>query len=233
MRDPSPISTLLSQALVAFTVEFDNEADHRQPHRTTRHGATGGAVHAPWMTSMAMWFNCMRWLEDRPLTVSEVVRHARTVTNFKGMVRWGYVRIIPLPGDSRPNPPKKDWVVEPTPGGRIAQFVWRSLFEVIEERWRGRLGGLEVDALRRTLGAVVNHLDPGLPDCMPILGHGLVCKPPSPTLPRIECIDPAGLALPLFYRAHSWHSRSTSNTTAPSRWPSAPSRRVSRRKLTE
>lgn len=38
-----PVSALLSFALVAFTVEADNEAEHRLPHRTTRGGsATGG-----------------------------------------------------------------------------------------------------------------------------------------------------------------------------------------------
>src|SRR5262249_21409068 len=36
-----PLSALLSQALVAYTIEFDNEAEHRLPHRTTSHGASG------------------------------------------------------------------------------------------------------------------------------------------------------------------------------------------------
>ena len=35
------LSALLSQALVAYTIEFDNEAEHRLPHRTTDHGASG------------------------------------------------------------------------------------------------------------------------------------------------------------------------------------------------
>jgi hypothetical protein len=30
-----PLATLLSQLLVAFTMEFDNEAEHRIPHRTS------------------------------------------------------------------------------------------------------------------------------------------------------------------------------------------------------
>jgi hypothetical protein len=37
---PLPLSALLSQALVAYTIEFDNEAEHRLPHRTTSHGAS-------------------------------------------------------------------------------------------------------------------------------------------------------------------------------------------------
>lgn len=194
MQDRPALSTLLSQALVAFTIEFDNEADHRLPHRTTRHGATGDLVRAPWMTSMVMWFNCMRWIQDGPLTVAEIVNRARTVSNFHGMVRWGYVRIAPP--DGRRELPKREWMVEPKPGGVMAQKVWRSLFAVIEERWRDRFGGLEVDALRAALAAVVAQLDPGLPDCMPILGFGLTCTPPSPKLPKVESVHAAGLELP-------------------------------------
>jgi len=29
------LSTWLSQTLVAFTIEFDNEFEHRMPHRTS------------------------------------------------------------------------------------------------------------------------------------------------------------------------------------------------------
>jgi len=31
-----PLSALLSQALVAFTIEFDKEFEHRAPHRNRR-----------------------------------------------------------------------------------------------------------------------------------------------------------------------------------------------------
>ena len=36
MTAPDPLSTLLSQALVAHTAELDNEAEHRMAHWTTR-----------------------------------------------------------------------------------------------------------------------------------------------------------------------------------------------------
>ena len=39
-----PLSTLLSQALVAFTIEFDNEAEQRSVHSTTRGPAAGDAA---------------------------------------------------------------------------------------------------------------------------------------------------------------------------------------------
>ncbi|MGB7741631.1 MAG: hypothetical protein WBL41_02645 [Terracidiphilus sp.] len=46
MSDRQPLSTLLSQALVAFIIEFDNEFEHQAPHRTTNRGATPGSVGA-------------------------------------------------------------------------------------------------------------------------------------------------------------------------------------------
>ena len=49
---PVPLPTLLSQALVAYTIEFDNEAEHRMPHRTTR--GTGPRLRGVWLVSMAM-----------------------------------------------------------------------------------------------------------------------------------------------------------------------------------
>src|SRR5579875_422696 len=90
-----PLSALLSQALVAFTIEFDNEAEHRMPHSTTNYGRPGSALHAPWMVSMVMWWNCLRFVKDEGVTVAELARLARTATNLDGMRRWGYIRIEP------------------------------------------------------------------------------------------------------------------------------------------
>jgi hypothetical protein len=65
-----PLPTLLSQALVAFTIEFDNEFEHRMPHRTTNHGSTNhgskrGSRQDPWLVSLVMWSNCMRFAGER------------------------------------------------------------------------------------------------------------------------------------------------------------------------
>ncbi len=73
-----PLSALLSQALVAFTIEFDNEAEHQLPHRTTRHGSRPGGV---WLVSMAMWLNCMRYVSADPITVGELVSLARVLAS--------------------------------------------------------------------------------------------------------------------------------------------------------
>lgn len=173
--DTLPLSTLLSQTLVAFTVEFDNEAEHRLPHRTTNHGATAGSVHAPWLVSMAMWLNCMRFVGEDGITVRELERTARTPTNLAGMQRWGYITLAPDPADRRSKPPQWAWVVRATPGGRLMQSVCRPLFAEIEGRWEKRFGAATMQRLRSALETVASGLDSGLPDCMPILGYGLRC----------------------------------------------------------
>jgi hypothetical protein len=48
-----PLPTLLSHALVAFTIEFDNESERQMGHRATRHGSAD-SLHAPWLVSLVM-----------------------------------------------------------------------------------------------------------------------------------------------------------------------------------
>src|SRR5580692_9145413 len=99
-----PLSTLLSQVLVAFTIEFDNEFEHQSPHRTTRYGSTAGSRQDPWLGSTVMWLNCMQFVSDEGVTVREVERLARTTTNWNGMERWGTSssnRIRPIAGQGR------------------------------------------------------------------------------------------------------------------------------------
>src|SRR6202041_3502093 len=113
-----PLVTLLSQALIAFTLEFDNEAEHRLPHSTTEHGRTAGVPVAPWLVSMAMWFNCMQHVPEQGISLRALHSLARTETNVNGMQRWGYIYLTPDPADQRPKPPKADWLFRPKPGGR-------------------------------------------------------------------------------------------------------------------
>jgi DNA-binding MarR family transcriptional regulator len=179
-----PLPTLLSFALVAFTIEFDNEAEHRLPHRTTNHnpnhGSSPGSAAGPWLVSMAMFFNCMRWVPEQGIAVRELERLARTGTNWHGMQRWGYVYLEPSPDDNRPKPPQSAIIVRATSKGRMAQKIWTDLLREIEQRWRERLGADAVDKLRGALASFVSQLDPQLPDCLPILKYGLVNEGPKP-----------------------------------------------------
>jgi len=132
-----------------------------------------------------MWANCLRFLRDEGITVAGLRDLARTGTNLDGMRRWGYLTFAPGPGGGkRPGP---ETVLLPTARGREARDILRGLDAEIETRWRDRFGG-ETGALRSALGEVVAVLDPGLPDCLPILGHGLFSRPLAPA--------PAALAAP-------------------------------------
>ena len=65
-----PLPTLLSQALVAFTIEFDNEFEHQMPHTTT----WGPAAHSglgPWLVSQAMWSNFMQFVSEDGVALRE------------------------------------------------------------------------------------------------------------------------------------------------------------------
>jgi hypothetical protein len=179
MDGPLPLSALLSQALVAFTIEIDNEAEHLSPHRTTRFGATAGAVHAPWLASLAMWSNCMRFVSEEGITVRELERLARTQTNLNGMVRWGYIRIGEGPATRGARRYRADEIIRPTRAGRMARETWPPLLGAIETRWRERFGSGEVDQLREALWAVARQFEIELPDCLPILGYGLYSSAPD------------------------------------------------------
>lgn len=171
-----PLATLLSHTLVAYTVEFDNEFEHRMPHRTKMLGVTQEAPFAPWLVSLVMWSNCMRFVGEPGLTARELVLKARTRTNFKGMGRWGYITIKPDPSDPRPKPPTREWIVRATPAGRKAQEIWQPLFAEVEERWQRRFGKTAIEDLRKSLSAIERQLNPGLPECLPILGYGLFSR---------------------------------------------------------
>jgi methyltransferase (TIGR00027 family) len=192
-----PLSALLSQALVAFTIEFDNEAEHRLPHRTTDHGASrhGSGDPTTWLVSLVMWENCLRHVTDQPITVGELETRARTGTNLDGMRRWGYITIDGTARKIHRSRPGPDAVLRATAAGLRAREVWLPLPGLIEQRWRERFGSGQVDRLRDALIAMVGQLNPGLPDCLPILGAALLSRGPDPALPPAGRVDPGGLPL--------------------------------------
>src|ERR1700691_5332206 len=128
-----PLPALLSPALVAFTIKFDNEFEHRMPHRTSNHG---GSREDPWLVSLAMWSNCMQFIGEEGVPVGKLEDLARTTTNLNGMGRWGEVVVEPDPANNRPKPPRAQWIIRATPKGLQALEVWRPLFAVIETRWQ-------------------------------------------------------------------------------------------------
>jgi hypothetical protein len=128
-----PLSTLLSQALVAFTVEFDNEAESQVAHWITDR-TPAGARHGVWLASQAMWANFMRFIPDDGVRLRDLQALAR-LTNLNGLIRWGYVELAPDPADERADISRSDFVLRPTRAGRRAQAIWRPLGGEIERRW--------------------------------------------------------------------------------------------------
>lgn len=155
-----PLPTLLSQVLVAFTIELDNEFEHRSPHRTTNHGGSAG----PWLVSMAMFLNCMQFIGEDGVSVRDLETLARTKTNLNGMQRWGYIVVTP------------DGMVRATQKGKKALEIWRPLRAEIEKRWQERFGAGTIARLRDSLLAQDARIDLDLPDCLPILGYGLFSR---------------------------------------------------------
>jgi DNA-binding MarR family transcriptional regulator len=168
-----PLPTLLSHALVAFTIEFDNEFEHLVPHRTANHGSTTRSHPVPWLVSMVMWSNFMRFVDEEGITVRELqhrlrmpAKKMRTWLTRLGEW-WGYIVVEP------------NAVVLPTSGGRKAIEIWRTLESLIEKRWRERFGQDTIDQLREALVTIVSQIQVALPDGLPILGYGLFSKGPE------------------------------------------------------
>jgi hypothetical protein len=166
-RTPTPpLPTLLSQALVAFTIEFDNLAEERI--------AAAGA--RPWMASQAMWANHLRFVGADGIPARELMQRslvsARTMRSRLGALRrWRYVTVDAA------------HVVRLTAAGRRARDVWEPLAAEVEARWRERHGAPAIAALRSELAPRATT-DTPLPRHLPVVGYAMrseVVPPSDPT----------------------------------------------------
>jgi DNA-binding MarR family transcriptional regulator len=187
-----PLSSALSRTLVAFTIEADDEFEHRMPHRTTNHGTTaapGAGDEVPWLVSLLMSSMCMRFIPPDGTTVRSYARSAWWLTP-KGLSTtlrrmsgwWGYLCFDEAAG-SGPSA-RADRFVRPTAGGHRAHEAWDHLIEDVEGRWCDRLGQHRVRALRSALQDLVGQFDRPRPDCLPLYDIDLDRKAPrSPEVP--------------------------------------------------
>jgi DNA-binding MarR family transcriptional regulator len=173
------LSTCLSQALIAFTIELDNEFERRFEE------AGGGAR----VTSLAMWSNLLRIVGDG-ITVGDFVAavglpKSSALSRLGGVERWRYVSVGPSRGNREgfgsARGAKHDWIVRFTPAGLRAAEVWPALPAEIEARWRKRFGAREVDALVGALRAVEKGIDTPLPEFLPIVSstHAMALELPT------------------------------------------------------
>ena len=195
MSGTLPLSALLSQIFVAFTIECDNEFEHLVPHRTTDYGP-GSAGKGPWLVSTVMWWRLLQFVHDEGTPVRELMQlthnDAKALRMWLERMSkwWGYVKV-----ESGGSKRAADAIVRPSLGAQKALEVWPRLTEKIEKRWRERYGGGEIDLLREALGNIVNQIEVELPDCLPILGYGLVSGAEE-LGPRTSQTDVAALSLP-------------------------------------
>ncbi len=150
---PRPLPALLSQALVAFTIEFDNLAEE---HIT----ATGAR---PWMASQVMWANHLRFVGEDGIPACRLMQRslasAATIRSRLGAPRrWRYVTVDAAD------------VVRLTAAGRRAREVWRPLAGHVEARWGARLGDPAVAALRAALAPAASAAAP-LPRYLPVVAN--------------------------------------------------------------
>ena len=171
----TPLSTPLSQLLIAFTIEWDNELDHRLARTDLGHRLP---------ISMVMWSNFLRFIGDG-ITVGELVEatglpKSKTLSICGGMERWRYVFVSQEAAGAAPTSKREGWgsargvrrdsFVLPTSIGQKTQEIARPLFGEIEERWEKRFGDGAIGELRHTLGEVNSALDMELPEYLPIVG---------------------------------------------------------------
>ena len=193
-----PLPTLLSRALVAFLIEFDNEFEHQTPHQTTDYG---GTPRAPWLVSMVMWSRYLRHIPDEGINVKELQLRAGCdkkelqswLTRLSAW--WGYLKLETSAAATSKLVTAQS-LVRPTAGGQKALAVWRPLTSTIEIRWRERFGGETTDILMARLRVVADQLDPGLPDSLPILGYGLFSSGGKATKPGPSHATNAAATLP-------------------------------------
>src|ERR1700728_1063640 len=166
------LSALLSQLLVAFTVEFDNQFERRM----------GAAGYPGARLSLVVWANLMRFVDavsERDLALQSLAPDNQVKFELGCLERWGFVLLQPDPSSGRPVPSgpqrlsaremragwgsgrgiRADWGVSPTPRARKASQIWPPLFDEIEGRWEDRFGKNEIIRLRKTLQSIADKLD--------------------------------------------------------------------------
>jgi DNA-binding MarR family transcriptional regulator len=177
-----PLFALLSQVLVAFTVEFDNEFERRMNDA----GYNGTTL------SMVLWSNLVRFLVEGALSVRDLAfkslaPEAQVKAQLGCLERWRFIVLQADSQDDRPVPSRvhrlsgrllrdgwgsgrgirSGWKVVLTGKGRKASEIWTPLAAEVERRWRERFGDDDIARLREGLEQIVGQADMDLPHGLP------------------------------------------------------------------
>jgi hypothetical protein len=168
MAGDLPLPSLLSQVLVALTIETDNEFEHRVAHFTSDFGPKPWA--GVWLGSYATYANFLRFVDDGGVRMGDLAANAGypppVHPAYHGMRRWGYVTYTPDVAGASPKKQDADAVVRCTPAGKNARDTWAAVVADLQARWSER--GL--DGLRAALIPVVETIERRLPEYMPSVG---------------------------------------------------------------
>lgn len=162
-----PLSALLSQTLVAFTLEVDYEFERRMESA----GFPGTIL------SRLVWQRIVRFVDPQGISVQELSEKTSAADAIPFMLgcleRWHVIELRPTPSAQalRLKPHRRagrllrdgwgsgrgirlDWMVTLTDKGAAAAAVWLPLTEEIESRWETRFGAARIQSLRQSMAEV-------------------------------------------------------------------------------
>ena len=167
------LSALLSQVLVAFTLEVDDEFELRMRD----------AGHPGISLSLNLWANLIRFIGDEGITVRDLAAAALATEScikfqLGCLERWRLATLHSSPNGDRMERRegwgsgrgiRGTWTVRLTARGMAANSVWPELPGIVESRWEIRYGGDEIANLRQLLQQFVDTREVELPRFLPFL----------------------------------------------------------------
>src|SRR3984957_2061309 len=145
-----PLSALLSQALVTYTVELDNDFELGM----SRAGFPGARL------SLVVWTNLIRFIPEdgisvRDLQTTSLASEDRLRFQLGCLERWGFIYLqedksgpagsqahseVKRDGWGSGRGIKRTWIVHLARRGRLAESIWPKAWPEVEERWKQRFG---------------------------------------------------------------------------------------------
>jgi len=166
LKGPSsrPLSALLSQVLVAYTVELDNEFERGMLQ----------SGHAGARLSLNVWLDLIRYLNATGISVGSLAKLSpmpapRMKLMLGCLERWRFIRF-----QSGEDANKRDgwgsarciranWIIRLTSMGSRAVEIWPPLLPEIENRWMARFGENTVTQIKTLLAAITSQTEAALP----------------------------------------------------------------------
>ena len=210
------LPTLISKALIAFTIELDNRFEQQ---------LLAGLDFKTWqaqrrevfLVSVPMWWNYLRHLPEGGLPVGRLAAlahndEAAIKSCLNGLRRWRYVTVQPE-GAPGAKPRFVDWIVRPTRSGLRCQALWRPLLAEVEQRWTDRFGAAAIDTLQAALMALIERNAAAQECALPVIssrremfsrvGPGAAIKRQVADLPLYAQLSEVLLAFTLDFEARS------------------------------